>query len=248
MKTSGTAMRICAAMVCALLLATGTSARASTQSPEEIVGHALAQVDWNPGRSWAYTRTGFEDETLMVSRFDPSRAEGQRWTLLAVDNRPPTIEEIEAFLDEKRDEQAIPDDDGDLSRMIEFESLSLSQEDEDRWLFSFEPILDGDNASFAERMQGELSISKSNGALQYVDVRNTESIRPFIGVKIKTLHMRFDFAPASNNGPQVLSEVTAVVRGGAYLLVSIDEEELTRFSDFEFVGDAAGQRPANAPD
>ncbi len=235
-----------AALPLMALFAAGSFAHASDQSPEDIVSHALEQVEWNPGRTWAYTQTGFEDETLLVSRFDPSKAEGERWTLLSVDNRPPTLEEIEEFVDDKRYEQDLPDDDSDVPDMVWFDSLKLAGETRDSWTFTFQPILDASEADFADKTTGEIKVSKSDGSLQYLDVRNTRTIRPVFGVKIKTMHMRFEFAPAVENGPQVMSEITAVVKGGAYLLVSFDENESTRFSDFEYVGDAVGQADANA--
>ena len=226
-------------LLCMLAVAANLPANASEPSHADIVTRAFEQVEWNPGRTWAYTQTGFEDETLIASRFDPSRAEGDRWTLLAVDNRPPTVEEIDAFLDEKQSEQALPEDDSDVPDMIELESLQLTAEDDNGWVFSFKPMFDGDEADFADKMAGELRVSKSDGALQYVDIANTRSIRPGFGVKIRRLHMRFEFAAASDTGPRVISEIRAVVKGGAYLLVSIDEQESTRFSDFVYVGDAA---------
>ena len=122
--------------------------------------------------------------------------------------------------------------------MIEFRSLKLAAENDDSWTFSFQPILDGDEADFSDRMAGELGVSKSSGTLRYVDISNTRPIRPAVGVKIRKLHMRFEFADASEAGPQVISKITTTVRGGAYLLVSFDETESTRFSDFEYVGDA----------
>ena len=233
-------------LACMAILAAGSIAHASDQSPQDIVSQALEQVEWNPGRSWAYTQTGFEDETLLVSRFDPSKAEGERWALLSVDNRPPTLEEIEDFVDDKRYEQDLPDDDSDVPDMIWFDSLTLAGENRDSWTFSFQPILDGDEADFAEKMAGEIGVAKSDGSLQYLDIRNTRTIRPVFGVKIKTMHMRFEFAPAVENGPQVMREITAVVKGGAYLLVSFDENESTRFSDFEYVGDAIGEADSAA--
>lgn len=228
---------VCAALIGMLVTTAAWPASVVEPSHAGIVRQAFERVEWNPGRSWAYTQSGFEDETLIVSRFDPSRADGERWTLLAVDNRPPTVEEIDAFLEAKQFEQGLPEDDSDVPEMIEFESLQLAAEDDSGWTFSFQPILDGDEADFSDRMSGELRVSKATGTLEYVDISNTRSIRPAVGVKIRKLHMRFEFAAAAESGPQVISQITAIVKGGAYLLVSFDETESTRFSDFEYVGD-----------
>lgn len=230
-----------ASLLCLLVAAASLRVTADEPAYADIVSRAFEQVEWNPGQSWAYTQTGFEDETLVVSRFDPSQPAGDRWTLLGVDNRPPTAEEIDAFLDKMRFEQDLPEDDSNVPDMIEFESLRLAAEDDGGWVFSFQPILDGDEADFADRMTGELRIAKADGALQYIDIANTRSIRPAFGVKIKRLHMRFEFASAAEAGPQVVSEIRAIVKGGAYLLVSFDEQETTRFSDFVYVGDAIGR-------
>lgn len=241
--------RVVTALLLCALMVLPSPVVADDGSPQAIVTEALEQVEWNPGRSWAYTRTGFEDETLVVSRFDPSRIEGDRWTLISVDNRPPTLEETEAFEEEKQYEQDVPEDDSDIPSMIDFDSLSLADEDAKSWTYSFQPIMDGSEAEFADKLSGELKIGKPSGALEYLDIRNAGSIRPAFGVKIRTMHMHFDFAPATPNGPQVISEITAEVKGGAYFLVSFDEKESTRFSEFRYVGDQSeSQRGSNRSD
>lgn len=208
----------------------------------ELVNAAFDDVIWDFDKDFAYTETQMNGDTRTVARFDPSAPEDERWTLLSFDNRPPSIEETEAFLEEKSWDRGGGNagGDADVLELINLETLSLLDETADYWLLSFKPDFDEEDEGdrkFFRHMAGELKISRKTGAVEYVDIRNTKPIRPMVGAKIKSMTMRFEFGDATENGPLVMKYVSAGARGSALLVVRFNEVETYAFSDFVYVGD-----------
>ena len=208
----------------------------------KLVEQSFDNVDWDFEQRFAFTETSMSEDTHTVARFDPSKPEGDRWTLLSYDNRPPSVEEIEWFDDEHEFDQSHHSENGDdgVLELINLDTLELQEETADYWLFSFKPNFDGEDKEdrkFFRHMAGEIRISRQSGDVESMDIRNRKPIRPIIGAKIKSLVMQFEFAPAVEDGPVVLTHVTAGAKGSAFVMVRFNETETFSFSDFEYVGD-----------
>ena len=228
------------ALVLAALLAVNLHAAGPDYA--KLVESSFDGVDWNFKEDFAFTETQMSGDTRTVARFDPSAPEGEQWNLLSFDNRPPSVEETESFLEEKSWNRGPNkgNDENDVLELIDTDTLALIEETRDYWLLSFKPDFDEedkDDQKFFRNMVGELQISKHSGAIDYMDIRNTKPIRPIIGAKIKSMTMRFEFGQATENGPRVLKHVSAGAKGSAMLVVRFNELETFEFSDFVYVGD-----------
>ncbi len=228
----------------ALVLAALLAFNLHAASPDygALVAASFDRVDWDFEQRFAYTEASMSGETRTVARFDPSKPEGERWTLLSFDNRPPSVEETEAFLEEKSWDQhpGKSNGDNDILGLVDPDTLTLIKETDDHWLLAFKPDFDSEDAEdrkFFKHMRGEVQISKADGAIESMDIRNTKPIRPIIGAKIKSMVMRFEFGEAMENGPLVLTHVSAGAKGSAMVVIRFNEMETFDFSDFEFVGD-----------
>ena len=73
---------------------------ASAESPADIVDRAFAAISTDYQRTWAFTETETNDGATRVGRFDPRRPPGMRWSLLSVDGRAPSEQEVEDYLAE----------------------------------------------------------------------------------------------------------------------------------------------------
>ncbi len=87
---------------------------------------------------------------------------------------------------------------------------------------------------------GDDRIDRVNGHLEYIELRNHETIRPGFGVKLSKLITRLTFGPAVKDGPIVPISAQVEVKGRAFLVASFDEQEIVRNTDFEYVGDEPG--------
>lgn len=209
----------------------------------DIVEQAINAISDDYHNEWAFTESTLEDELVFTGRYDPRLPEGERWTLLSVDGREPTDEELEDYLDGKEDEYQW-DDDNDESdhqtNMVDFETLELIEETDDHWIFSFVPDgddLDGEEEQkFMEQVTATMKIVRDGHYLEYIDLRNEKTIKPAFSVRINDFRVRLTFGPAAEGGPIVQMSEEVRIKGRALLLVTFNEKESTRYSDFEYAG------------
>ena len=223
-------LRAAAITCCALLAAT---AYGTAVDYDELFQEALRSVDFQFDRNWAYTETSVDGEHVWVGRFDPRQPARERWQLLSVDKRTPTPEEIDEYLDDK-DDDSWDDDDNKVVAMVEPDSIRLVEETDEYWLLAFN--LDEDEEAITESVEATIRVNKPGRYLEYVDVHNTEVVKPAFGVKLTKLITRLTFGPAAEDGPIVPLSTQVEVVGQAFLFFSFDEQELSHNSDFEYAG------------
>ena len=197
-----------------------------------IFKKALEAVDFDFEEHCAFTETRVDSEHVWVGRFDPRAATNERWQIVSVDGREPTEKEVEEFQETKT-----PDHSGDgdkrVHAMVEPDSVELVEETGDFWLLGFTPDEDQD---VMNSVDATIRVDKTTHRLDYIDMRNHKPIKPGYGVRISKLITRLTFGPAFEGGPVVPVSTQVEVKGRAYLVVSFDEEELIRNSEFECVG------------
>ncbi|MGI9239092.1 MAG: hypothetical protein ACR2QZ_16960 [Woeseiaceae bacterium] len=194
---------------------------------------ALDSVEFDFDERWAFTETRIDSEHVWVGRFDPRRSPSERWQIVSVDGREPTDKEVEGFLKEKAHDHS-GGGDKQVNAMVEKDSIRLIEETSQYWLFGFTPE---DDQAVMDSVDATIRVNKNTGQLQYIDIRNHKSIKPGYGVKISKLITRLTFGPAIEGGPVVPLSTQVEVKGRAYFVISFDEEELTRNSEFEYVVD-----------
>lgn len=220
-----------AALLCLLGLSV---AAAAADHYDDLFKEALQSVDFEFARDWAYTETSIDSEHVWVGRYDPRLPRGKRWELISVDNRAPTDDDIEEYLDD-RDDDFADDDANEVVTMVEPDSVKLKEETDQYWLLSFN--LDEDEKAVTENVDATIRINKPGRYLEYVDVHSRDVIKPAFGVKLTRLVTRLTFGPAVDAGPIVPLSTQVEVSGRAFLFISFDEQELSRNSDFEYAGD-----------
>ena len=240
------------ALLISFLAGTGP-AFATEGDYSELFESAVQAVTWDLEETWAYTETTSGSDGDYAARYDPRLPEDRRWTLLSVDGRKPTGEEIAEFLqgkaeefpDEDLDEDYDEDDGNDADSMVDPGTLELLEETDDYWLFSFVPTdFDSDDEdaelgrTMLESMSGTVKIAKDGRHLVFIDIHNTKPLRPKTGVKMKEFLTRLEFGPAIADGPIVMKSMDVVVKLSAFLVVRVNERESVRFSDFEYAGPA----------
>ena len=218
-------------MSCGLLLF--VAAGSATENYDDLFNEALRAVDFEFARNWAYTETSVDEAHVRVGRFDPRRAAGQRWQLVSIDNRKPTQDEVEEYVEEQEDDRPGIEDD-EVVEMVEPGSVFLIEETDQYWLLGFK--LDDDDEALAESIDATIRINRPGRYLEFIDVHNRSVIKPAFGVTLTKLITRFTFGPAAEAGPVVPLTSQVEVSGKAMLFISFDEQQLSRNSDFEYAG------------
>lgn len=218
-------------MTAAISVASIAGAQAPETDYEGLFEGAVAAIDRDFDRDWAFTETSLADGLLWVARFDPRRPGDARWTVLSVDGRAPTEDEIEDFVDEKNTEAIVENFTGDIDDMVRPGSLQLIDDADDHWLLGFVP--DEDDADFAEHVEGRMRISKAGRHLEFVEMASRETVNAGLGTRIDNFLTRFTFAPAVEGGPIVPRTIEVRIEGRALFFIGFDETEIVRYSDFE---------------
>ena len=222
--------RLALALFCLSLAPTAFAA----ENYDQLFERALEAVDFEFHKAWAYTETRVDSEHVWVGRFDPRRPDNQRWQLLTIDNRTPTAKEMEEYQEERAGDLSENGDD-DVEAMVEPDSVRLIEETAEYWLLGFDP--DEDEHEMLENFAATIRINKAGPYLEYIDLRTRSPIKPAMGIKLAKLITRFTFGPAVDGGPVVPLSTQVEVKGRAYLVISFDEQELFRNSDFEYAGE-----------
>ena len=220
--------RLALFLVCLLVAPTAIA----TEDYNQLFKRAVEAVDFEFHKEWAYTETRVDSEHVWVGRFDPRRPKNQRWQLLTVDDRLPTGKETEQY---EEDQDGDPADNDGVDAMVEPESVRLIEETGEYWLLGFDP--GEDEHEVMENLEATIRINKAGSYLEYIDLRTRSPIKPAMGIKIAKLITRLTFGPAVDGGPVVPLSTQVEVKGRAYLVISFDEQELFRNSDFEYVGE-----------
>ncbi len=221
------------------------SASAFADDYHSIVQRAFETIHQDFDEDWSFTETATGDGVVTVGRYNARRPAGERWTLMTIDGRSPTDDEIDDYLDDKKqgrkrgrhgndsdDSDDSDDDKRDNSALVNFESLELLEETADYWLFDFIPE-DDDDDEFMRHVNGRIKVIKNGHYVEYVDLRNDKPIRPATGVKISKFVTTLTFGPATEGGPIVPKAVDVAVTGRAMLVYKFEETETIRYSDFE---------------
>ena len=215
------------------------TAPAIAEDYNEIVDRAIANISHDFHQQWAFTESTLEDGVTHVGRYDPGLPEAERWTLISVDDREPTDDEIAEYRDDKSDEFGGDGRDGEID-IVDRNTLELVEETDEYLLFSFTPIEeDGDDEEaqeFMRHVEGTIKIMRDGHYPAYIDLRNRKPVRPAFGVKISNFLTRLEFGPADEGGPIVPQSIDIRIKARALLVISIDETDTTIFSDYSYVG------------
>jgi len=199
---------------------------------KKLFEDAVATVDWELEKNWAFTESNLTDDKVWIGRFDPRKAEDERWTLISVDGRKPNEDELLKFAHDKEEHET--SDSSQRVDIVDVESVELLEETEEHWLLKFVP--DEDEVEFIDNVDATVKISKDGDYLEAIDLRNKDDIKPGFGTKISTFIMHLEFGPAVEGGPIVPHNMAIKVEGRALLFIGFDEAEIIEYSNFEFAG------------
>jgi hypothetical protein len=208
-----------------------SSVAASAEDYSALFTEAIDNIEWELEKEWAFTESSLKEGELWVGRHDPRLDQDERWTLVSIDGREPTSKEARKYAHDKREHDS--SEDSRTTKIVKSDSLELIEETDDFWLFTFVP--DDDETEFIDSVDAKIRIIKSGRYVESIDMRNHSAIEPGWGTRLSQFLMRLEFGPAAEDGPIVPLSTKVHVTGRALLFISIDETEVTNFSDFEHV-------------
>lgn len=224
-------------LVCLALIA-GSFAIAEEPA---LVEQALQSMETTTVDDWFFTETTVSQGTTFVKHHDPTKPEGQRWTLVSVDGREPTEGERKQQAREEahaEEEDTDQDDDGEIRAMIDSESLTLVEETASHAVYRFRPVAeDEDDEKLFDHLDATLRVVKAGPYVESLEMRSREPFSPGFGVKMKEFAMRLTFAPVGPEATALPETVNIHIVGRAFLVKKVDETVEVTYSDYRRPGD-----------
>lgn len=226
--------RSAAALAGALALAAAVTvpAEPAADTPE-LVKAVLERGPEAARARCAYTRTSVDDDGSKSERYDPW-GQGPSWTLLSIDGRSPTQEELAHYAGkaEKRADRRHPLA-FDLREMVSEDRWELREESEDEATYQFRlrPNEDLDER-LVDKVLGTLVVNKERLEPVRITIENTEPayVAPFVRIASYTQTMRFDHD--DNIDGAVLVETETHRRGRALGLKSLRKDKTVHYKDY----------------
>lgn len=187
---------------------------------------------------WRFTMTIDSADGQVVGRYDGAVSEEGSWTLVSPARDAMTEGQAaiwEDIIDPSEDEDEggglffDPDD-------IEMEpgTFSLLSEEGARAVYAFAPLLDTDEAEFADALSGELVVDGSDPQIRQIRVFARDSFKPHMAVRINEFEIVQEYAPMDGMPAPVLQRFSQVIRGSA-AFQSFEESVEIRFSEIEYI-------------
>lgn len=206
----------------------------ASEEQRALFKEAFGKIGTDEDR-WAYTETshGLDDKRVATMRVDPSRPEAERYTLLKLNGKPPTAEEVKRWRDEGRDASASLGELPPISNLVDLEDVRVVAEE--RAAVVFELPLRASNPQFpADKFQALFRVNKTQRAFEDIVVKLREAVRVAGIVSISEAGMEVRFQTFD---PRYAPQPVWLKAGGAVrlLLVKISRSfEATR-TDFKRV-------------
>ena len=193
---------------------------------------ALAAFSVEVPRGWAYTMKTERDSRQTVERCDPAKPPAEQWTLLMMDGRPPTPEELTKYVKFKSGQTAGPVQATFQKGDIDPGSLTLVSEDAKRAEYT---CAFREQAANADKMLGHLllrlKICKQPAHVEKYTLELSEPYSPVLGVKMHELVADMTFSPPADGRPSLPRRSTSHFRGRMFF-IPVEENIRLTYTDF----------------
>lgn len=206
-----------------------TALRAGEMPP--ALTKALASFQTEGAKDWGFTQTTASSTKSLVERYDASKPEFSRWTLLSKDGRPATADEIKEYnqmLTRRKPGQTAPN----VKDQIRPETCEALGVENGRARYRFQLKAGDEEDKSAEHMVVIFSLHEASGTIERVELTSIHPFSPMFTVKIDEARTVIDYTLPEENRPSLLRQITVKVRGRAMFFKSLDEDMTVSYSDY----------------
>jgi hypothetical protein len=217
-----------------LLLLWAAGATLFAAAPRELAS-ALEHFRSDPPRGWSFTQTTSAEGKSTVERYDAAKPEFDRWSLVQKDGRAPTPTELNDY-GEARSRRSRTGTAPKLADQLVLEATEVVNDSAERTVFRC-PLRPGESRDkTALFLRATIVVHKPTQVIESVELANTETFNPTIGVKIVALKTTMRYSRPDGEMPSLPQTVATHVRGTAFFFKSLDADMTVTFSDYLKVG------------
>lgn len=179
---------------------------------------------------WGYEQSTQGDGKARIERYDPGQPESQRWSLLSLDSRAPTAEEIRDYRSIKMQRSSLfhaprlqEQLDPGSAKVLE-DTASLL-----RIRYRLRPGDASDRTS--AHLTVELTWMKASRTITRVVIASFEPFSPVFGISLNRTRTELHYAEPREGRPSLPERYTIEVRGRAYWIKGIEQDLTITFSN-----------------
>lgn len=195
---------------------------------------ALKSFRAEGAKGWSFVQSTATRSQTIVERYDPSKPEFTRWTLLQMNGKSPTEKETRDYA-EKQSRRSNNDTAPDVTKQLDLGSASRLRDDAERAVYRFHLTAGGNDDTSAKYMVATFTFHKPSATITQVELANTEPFSPMLTVKIEEARTVISYSSSSADRPSLLERITVHVRGRAMWFKSLDEDMTVTYSDYKYV-------------
>ena len=215
----------------ALLIAAAIGSSAVAAPIPQDVAQALAIFRPEGPKGWSYTQSTTAAGRSLVERFDSSKPEFNRWTLVSEDGNIPTPKSQQLYREKftgRSQNSGAPH----INQQIDLPSIVLLVETPERT--TYQGRLKATDA--ADRtgpfLKAIIVWHKTTATIESLAIENTAPFSPAFGVKIQEMRTVMIYDLPTQDHPTLLSRVTVRLRGSAFWIKSLDADMEVVYTEY----------------
>ncbi len=186
-------------------------------------------------KGWSFTQTTTSGGQSRVERFDAAQPEFARWTLHAIDGRPPTPDESADYR-EKISRRSRAGTAPRLNDQIDLTTLTLIDDTPERATYRARLKEGEDGDATARFLAATVVLHKPTHTIESFEIASTGPFSPVLGVKIAEMKTTLRYSLPDDQRPSLLLDSATRLRGRAFLVKSLDADMTVNFTDYERAG------------
>ncbi len=209
-------------------------AAAAFAATPPLLTAALENFRADAPRGWSFTQATSAEGKSTNERFDATKAEFERWTLIGKDGRTPTAEEAQDYT-EMRSRRSRGGTAPKLTDQFDLGTTEVAADSPERTTYRLQmkPGETGDRTAAFLRVT--IVVHKPTRTVESIELASTGAFSPTIGVKIVELATKLTYSVPTADRPSLPQAVTTHVRGTAFFFKSLDADMTVIFADYESV-------------
>lgn len=236
-------LAVAAALAAILPLAVAQADDAATSPLQPLESALERSVSADRDDDWRFVMTVTRGEGELVARFDGSRPEDERWSLVSPAEAD-LGDGLRALWEDLRSDDDEDDGEGGLffsreDALFRPGSVDLHVQDADDVTYRFQPEFDeddADNAPFADYLQGEITVGRDRPGVRQMRLWAPESFKPNFAIRVNRFELVQEFAELEGMPAPVLVRMSQNVSGRA-AFQTFEEGFEIGFSEIEYLGD-----------
>jgi hypothetical protein len=238
------ATAICLILLLFAIQPSGQAMAAETALPATLA-KALEGAELDTRDGWAFRQTVTvraldEPDTTVVTRWDPSKPDGEQCTVVSV-----TAANGQSHKDDACKGGHERETYGDLISMLRDATIQTISEDDERAIYSFEPQGDGHGFRIegvqvgmddddVERLVGTLEVAKTGAGAPYVERYSIKLKEPAgnLLARVHRVDVIYNFAPDLETGAKLLRGLDVSVRLSIITFFNVTTDVSMRFDEY----------------